>query len=71
MIIFYNITQVQEESTWNLPASTHTLTENVDLSDQEDVFEATISALDIQVDDSGWYLELGATKHVSGILSIV
>lgn len=53
-------------STWNLRESINTLIENVDHSDQKDIFEAAISELDIQGNDNGWYLNSGATKHISG-----
>jgi hypothetical protein len=36
------------------------------IEDEPDMFEAAIAAIDSKREDSGWYLDIGASIHVTG-----
>ena len=59
-----NITQ---DESWTLPETraVDEITEQVE-DEHFELFEAALSSLDIHDIDFGWYLDSGATQHVSG-----
>jgi hypothetical protein len=59
-----------DEQPWLEEEAIHDEADLVDLADEEPcLFEAALASLDIKDRESGWYLDTGASKHVTGSAS--